>query len=811
MTKAAESEPGGIENISLLLPKILTLYTNSDYYEAKQQIEEGLHKIQKLKETEGDALAALEYPFWGIYALVLSGLGAYPEALTSAEKSFALISKYAASDVEIGNVTFLLAQSYHYNARYLEAKIHLKNAHALYLKTSEQDFYKLGSVNDLYAYIAIKEKNYSAADSLFKVATTYLDKFTATVPLLKANRQGVIANNLRQLGRFKEARKELKTAFSYQAESDKWLSNLAAFDIALSEAEGDSAAMFRSINNYLKLQKGILALYFPVFTEGQKTQFIELFGEGFNIISSVLSRHTEGAKYLYDLTLLQKSVALADIRGIQQKLNQLPEGRTKNTALQLATKMKVLNNDKTSLDIQVKLNREADSLRTVLKNDTTAKKLFANDWITTVYKDVQAKLQENEVAVEFFDFKYQTTTLPADSTMYYALILRHKGDPSVIPLFEEKELIKLFDETRFYKHDSKTNAPILSDEQTVKSRYNKENGKKLYDLIWKPLENAQILRGVQTVHFAPSGLLNRVAFAALPVGGNLEQLLLHTYTLRQYNTTRALVETMPRPTPQAKDLVAFGNIQYGSCQQDSSGRASIKTIPLEKADSLVARSALFLDSVKIHWSALPNSKRELANIEKSHKKYQPNAAFTAFTGYNASEARFKTLGTRGKLSPSHLFISTHGYGNPTNYPKSSYASDALHRAGLVMATANWTTECPIKRNIEEEDGILTAYEIAQLNFSNTELVVLSGCQTGLGDIWGREGVFGLTRGFKLAGVNHIIASLWAVPDKDTADFMTTFYDSYLSGKSITKAFEDTQKAMQQEQSVYSWGAWVLIK
>ncbi|MBK7469155.1 MAG: CHAT domain-containing protein [Saprospiraceae bacterium] len=90
------------------------------------------------------------------------------------------------------------------------------------------------------------------------------------------------------------------------------------------------------------------------------------------------------------------------------------------------------------------------------------------------------------------------------------------------------------------------------------------------------------------------------------------------------------------------------------------------------------------------------------------------------------------------------------------------------RSGLIMAGANhaWKTGKPITP--EAEDGILTAYEISQLNLRNTELVVLSACETGLGDIQGNEGVYGLQRAFKIAGAKNLIMSLWQVPDKQTS-------------------------------------------
>jgi CHAT domain-containing protein len=129
---------------------------------------------------------------------------------------------------------------------------------------------------------------------------------------------------------------------------------------------------------------------------------------------------------------------------------------------------------------------------------------------------------------------------------------------------------------------------------------------------------------------------------------------------------------------------------------------------------------------------------------------------------------------------------------------------------MAGANAAWSRELGTPGNIE--DGIATAYEISHLNLSNTKLVVLSACETGLGDIKGSEGVYGLQRAFKMAGADYLLVSLWQVPDKETVEFMDLFYQSWLSGKTIHEAFAKAQKKMRKKyKDVYKWGAWVLVE
>ena len=133
----------------------------------------------------------------------------------------------------------------------------------------------------------------------------------------------------------------------------------------------------------------------------------------------------------------------------------------------------------------------------------------------------------------------------------------------------------------------------------------------------------------------------------------------------------------------------------------------------------------------------------------------------------------------------------------------------MMRSGLVFAGANrvWSEEWGRTDN----EGILTANEVSNLNMKNTSLIVLSACETGLGDIKGSEGVYGLQRAFKMARVRYIIMSLWQVPDKETQEFMTTFYSKLMKTKDVRLSFTDTQKEMRKKYDPFYWAAFVLVE
>lgn len=134
----------------------------------------------------------------------------------------------------------------------------------------------------------------------------------------------------------------------------------------------------------------------------------------------------------------------------------------------------------------------------------------------------------------------------------------------------------------------------------------------------------------------------------------------------------------------------------------------------------------------------------------------------------------------------------------------------MFRSGLVLAGANrvWKGEQPVAG---KEDGILTAYELSQFDLGTTDLVVLSACETALGDISGNEGVLGLQRALRMAGVKNMIVSLWSVPDKQTVQLMTLFYKKWLSGLSPTVSLRQAQLEMKKKYSPYYWAAFVLVE
>ena len=426
------------------------------------------------------------------------------------------------------------------------------------------------------------------------------------------------------------------------------------------------------------------------------------------------------------------------------------------------------------------------------------------------WQDVQQKLKSEEAAVEFVRYKFNHPE-ETDSVMYAALILR-PGDtqPQFVPLFEEKQLSSLMTGATGGSNFLKINALYAQ-----KVADNKQ--KSLYEFIWQPLENS--LKGITTIYCSPSGLLHRINLAAIPdangkVFGDQRQLVV-------LGSTRQLFIPNSRMQTATNAAYLVGGVRYNTDSTAISyanrGAASRSLepsgAPVFHPDSISSTRGDVLDY-------LPATATEVRTI--GQMLTAANITTRIDTGFYATEEAFRQLGV-GMPSPRIIHLATHGYFFPD--PKEQKANSAfgqepgfkmsehpMIRSGLILAGAKeaWLTgEHPVGL----EDGILTAYEISQMNLSGTELVVLSACETGLGDIVGNEGVYGLQRAFKIAGAKYLMMSLWKVDDRSTQEFMTTFYKHWLTEKqTIPQAFRVTQREMRvKHPSAYDWAGFVLIE
>jgi CHAT domain-containing protein len=426
-------------------------------------------------------------------------------------------------------------------------------------------------------------------------------------------------------------------------------------------------------------------------------------------------------------------------------------------------------------DLQQVMTRSAALERELLQASSAFrewKQQFATEWTA-----IKKKLTAGEMAVEFLAY-YPVGIKTADSTLYAAMIVTPQTkDPVIIPLFSEGEF------SRLLLKGSSTEAVVKKlYRSTIKAANAQPTASdSLYHLIWKPML-AQ-LDGIKTIYFSADGVMNNLNLAAIITPGG--KRLVEEYEFIQLSSTRNILT--PAEDPSFTEMQLWGGINYN-----------------DPATAAANRSTTF--------SYLPGTLTEINEIASSAKTNGRN--IKVVVAADATEAAFKQL---NGMSPEVLHIATHGFffPDPSKSARAgdnrfASASNPLLRSGLALANANvnWTEGMV---SSDKEDGILTAYEIADMDLSKTKLVVLSACETGLGDIKSGEGVYGLQRAFKLAGVNYLIMSLWQVPDLETKEFMQTFYSNCFSGMPVRKAFRETQLAMNKKYQPYQWAAFVLVE
>lgn len=394
------------------------------------------------------------------------------------------------------------------------------------------------------------------------------------------------------------------------------------------------------------------------------------------------------------------------------------------------------------------------------------------------YEKVRNSLADHEVVVDFSD--YQTE----DSVRQYAAYIydKDKSHPLLVKCFDQQQLDSLL--------DGMQNFTLYNYEQ-LQDRASK--------LIWNPIE-ASIAKG-STVYYIPSGIMHSIALEALPLsdGTTLGQ----HYDFVRLTSAREIVNAH-HSNKINRTATLYGGLQYSLDPQKMEEESKV----YEKSDLAgLVRSEYGESGFKV----LRNTKDEVKKIEKT--LVDNGFSVKAYLGSKGNAESFVALD--GK-SPSIVHIATHGfYYTPDEAKDKDFLrgyTDAMSLSGLVFAGGNaaWLG----KKNVDGVlGGVLTAKDIANLDFKGTDLLVLSACKTGQGKVTA-EGVFGLQRAFKKAGVGTIIMSLWNVDDKVTSEFMVAFYEQ-LADKANNwnkrKAFEQTKEIIRKKHpDPYYWAAFVML-
>jgi CHAT domain-containing protein len=430
-------------------------------------------------------------------------------------------------------------------------------------------------------------------------------------------------------------------------------------------------------------------------------------------------------------------------------------------------------------------------------------------------KSVTVILDDSTVLIEYV--RYNLSDIATDSTEHHYLVIVFTDD-GVELIQDLGEAAPIDSVIRRYQNHFGVVAESWPDLSADHVAEFKDLNDCLYATLWHPVE--RLVAGRRLVLVAPDGDLNLIAFGALRDDEN--RYLIEKYPLHYLTAGRDLVR-LQSYAELGSGLLGIGDPDFDASAVErfrAQGFGTEQPAPNDQ-DKEVLRSFVRnnddLGSVEL-WP-LPYTRREVTEVSRIWQQTRNQPARTYF-GAAASEDNFKreAPGKRVIHCASHGFFTL-----PANARRAmsdgesgDVTSDVVNpllMSGIFLSGANLYGQGADSANVE--DGLLTAYEVTGMNLNGTEWVVLSACESGLGEVKTGEGVYGLRRAFHMAGVRTVIVSLWPIPDKHTVSVMEQLYSSSENNLALTM-----QKiALQQIESIrrqnlpdhpFTWGAFIAV-
>jgi CHAT domain-containing protein len=483
---------------------------------------------------------------------------------------------------------------------------------------------------------------------------------------------------------------------------------------------------------------------------------------------------------LFDLQLVTKAILLSSSSKVRQQIlnsqDTMLVNKYRQWAMckeQLTQYAMIKRNDLLKLGIDIdSLKRATNDLE---KNLSLMSIDFAQEYTNVTlptWQDVQKKLKTDEAAVEIIQIPYKK-----DTTFYVALIVKPetKNQPEVAFFAQGAEMDNKF--LKFYRNAI---------------RYQTAD-KSTFVRYWQPI--AEKLQNVRKVYLSPDGAYHQISLYTL-LNPSTEKYLLEEIDITLITNTKDILVEKSTDRISNKTALLMGRPHYSVNQTIAANPQAAQS---RGAMREIMRGSAFSDLV--------GTETEVRYIDSVLQVNQWKTQLCV--GSKADENAIKKADSLWHhlsiQSPTILHIATHGF----FVNSKDELSDPMLRSGIVLAGINNYLKNGEK--LKNEDGILNAQEVMLLNLSHTELVILSACETGLGDIQQGEGVYGLQRALKMAGAKGIMMSLWKVDDAATAQLMSTFYAELMQGKTKVEAFRAAQLYVKSiHKNPMYWGAFVMV-
>ena len=540
-------------------------------------------------------------------------------------------------------------------------------------------------------------------------------------------------------------------------------------------AQNDLIKAEKYLKDALSIQTDQISSIFPIQTEREKELFYEDIRrdvERYNHIAiRLLDQKPELIEQVLENQIQTKAILFSSIEKIQENVISSGDAELINLYNQwksLKTKLaSYYQIGKTKLkEYNINLNNIEDSVENMEKAIMLKSSQFA-DYIggeKVTWKSIQKSLEPDEAALEIIRVRDFATAKHgdrqvfgfSDALMYLLVIVKPGQSTPAFVLIEngvqlEDKLYAAYKNALQYQFDESAS----------------------YKLVWQNVDEK--LSGIKKLYVSPDGIFFKI-------NPNTFKLTDGRYLIDKYYVSfiTNCEDLLNKKSPNTLNTASFfGNPTFGA--------ASEKAFELQQ---------------------LPGAEEEIkiASKDLESKKWQTSL----FIGDNASEQKLKSIS-----SPKILHIATHGYfSDKSNVLSRVIKSDnPLFKSGIFMSGASTSMSAYAKGNSQPNlnDGILSAYEAMNLNLEGTELVVLSACETGLGDVTNGEGVYGLQRSFLVAGTKYLITSLVKVDDKATQELMNNFYLNYLKSDNITESlFQAQLKLRENYPNPLIWGSFILV-
>ncbi len=568
---------------------------------------------------------------------------------------------------------------------------------------------------------------------------------------------------------------------------------------------------------YLINQKEIHS-FFPVATDSQKLDFIkgikqEYYGISHLLVTS-LNEDSVFVEKAYRVALNSKNLTVDTFsfdhhtndpsvsskirlwRSLRQQVASIYIEHGTGDALE-AAKISLLQLSRKKEQLEKELAQQLPSIADQFPDEIMP---------GAVYK----KVPKDAVLVEFVKYPGQIFGIPGnprpvqEESQYFAFLVSpdHFSSPKVVNLGSEVAILSKWHRYRDLLESFKSTRSNESSEELF------QIGKELAELIWIPI--VQVLPKTSRLIIAPDGVLNIIPFGIIPI--TRKSFLIDCYKISYISSGKDLLKS-----PGYPDLDNSPPIILGAPMFDLRNHSDPATLA---EDSYGQRHENFLSQ---NWeeeiSPLPATDREISGIART-------LGTIPVSGKDANVSFLRKI-----QSPRILHLATHGL-FVTRDSSDDYLQDEglrrslshfpeieqsrkihlsvfanLHSLLLFAGAETYRKGLPLPE--EFENGVLTAEMIEELDLRGTKLVVLSACDSGLGNISSGEGVFGLKRSFLRSGAETLVLSLWTVPDDETASLMRNFYENLKSGQKKAEALSNAQLDLRRRISnPYYWGAFI---